>query len=80
MGKINKKQALSLLNKNNIPEYFPHWRAKGYLEAMEKVKYLEQSLINIKNNCCENEKEGEGHCHCICSSVDEVLKIWEVVK
>jgi len=44
MKKINEQQAKALLNKKVIPEYSFHWRAVGYLEAIEKAKMLEEVL------------------------------------
>lgn len=50
MKKINQAQVKTLLNKHSIPEYHPHWRAVGYLEALKKAKILEDGYEQLKKH------------------------------
>jgi len=63
--KMNTERAKTLINKVNIPEYFPHWRAVGYLEAIDKAETLVKCIKGLLYGACDAE------------TAEEVLRRWE---
>jgi hypothetical protein len=63
--KMNTERAKTLINKVNLPEYFPHWRAVGYLEAIDKAEVLAECIDGLICGTCDGE------------TAEEVLRKWE---
>ena len=69
---FTKEIAESIINKVEIPEYHPHWRAVGYLEAIEKAQVLEKVMSAID--------ELKIHHLDVFNAISNALAKWEKIK
>lgn len=71
---MNEKEAKKFLT--STFKYYYHEKAKGYLEALEKAKLLENALRRCLDTCCE-ERTAEYNA---CQEGKQVLAKWEKIK
>jgi hypothetical protein len=79
---INTSQAKLLINKEVIPKYSAHWRAVGYLEAIEKANILVTALKVIKHIPEFPDFKGDpiAQVDDMCDVVDEAFALWDKLK
>lgn len=76
---FTKEIAETFINKDDIPEYHPHWRAVGYLEAIEKAEELVKALNSIIRHQ-EHVSETMAELSITSIIAKKVLAKWEKIK